>query len=64
MFGLGWPELVLILVIALIFFGPNKLPEIGKSLGKAISAFKNSLRETEEAVTPPASPGTSTEKKV
>lgn len=51
MFGMGWPELLLILVVALIFFGPNKLPEIGRSLGKAISAFKSSIQNNEEDVT-------------
>lgn len=41
MFGrLGVSELILILAIALVIFGPSKLPEIGKSLGKAISEFK------------------------
>lgn len=39
--NLGIPELILILVIALIIFGPSKLPDIGKSLGKSIREFKN-----------------------
>lgn len=42
MFGLGVPELVIILVIALIIFGPKKLPEVGKALGKSIREFKQS----------------------
>ena len=41
MFGLGWQELVIILVIALIIFGPKKLPELGKSLGQAIRGFRD-----------------------
>jgi sec-independent protein translocase protein TatA len=45
MFGLGMPELIVILIICLLIFGAAKLPEIGKSLGKTISEFKKSMRE-------------------
>ncbi len=43
--NLGFPEMLVILVIALIFFGPGKLPEIGKSLGKGIAEFKKASRD-------------------
>src|SRR5690606_73219 len=52
MFGsIGMPELIIIFVIALIIFGPRKLPELGKSLGRSINEFKrasNELRSTLE----------------
>ena len=43
MFGLGIQELLIILVIALVLFGPTKLPQIGSGLGKAIRDFKKGL---------------------
>ena len=49
MFGLGWQELVIILVIALIIFGPKKLPELGKSLGQAIRGFREGSDKATEA---------------
>ena len=45
MFGLGASEILLILVVALILFGPDKLPEMGRGLGKAIAGFKKGLQE-------------------
>ena len=47
MFGLGLPELLIILVIALIIFGAGKLPQIGSGLGKAIRDFKKGIRDEE-----------------
>lgn len=43
MFGIGIPELLLILVIGLIFFGPGKLPEIGTALGKSMREFRQAV---------------------
>ena len=45
MFGLGMPELILILVIALVIFGPSKLPDMGASVGKAIREFRSATKE-------------------
>ena len=47
MFHLGVPELLVILVIALVLFGPGKLPDVGKALGKSIREFKSASKEDE-----------------
>jgi len=53
MFGLGMPELIVIMVIVLIIFGAGKLPEIGGAIGKGIKSFKKSIKEPDETdVTP------------
>ncbi len=48
MFGIGMPELIIILVIILIIFGAGKLPEIGAGVGKAIKNFKGATTDKED----------------
>ena len=43
MFGLGMPELIIVLVIVLVIFGANRLPQLGEGLGKAIKGFKKGI---------------------
>ncbi len=50
MFGIGAPELIVILIIALVVFGPGKLPEIGSALGKGIRDFKKSFDGADEEI--------------
>ncbi|OIO38881.1 MAG: Sec-independent protein translocase TatA [Candidatus Omnitrophica bacterium CG1_02_49_10] len=54
MFGIGMQELIIILIICLLLFGATRLPEIGKSLGKAIKEFKKAGKEIKEDVEGPA----------
>jgi len=48
--SLGTPEIILILLLALLLFGPQKLPELGKSLAKAIKEFKRASAELQETI--------------
>jgi sec-independent protein translocase protein TatA len=58
MFGLGFTELLVILVILLLIFGANRLPEIGSGIGKAIRGFKESVTGKDAIdVTPTNEPG-------
>ena len=49
MFGLGWPEVAIVLVVALLVFGPKKIPEIGGAFGKTLRGFREELGEESEA---------------
>jgi sec-independent protein translocase protein TatA len=60
---LGIPELLIILVIALIFFGPSKLGDLGKGLGDAIRNFKGAMKDGEQAPSQPAQPAQPGDKK-
>ncbi len=51
MFGIGMQELVIILILALIIFGPGKLPDVGKAIGKSIREFKQASKEITEDIT-------------
>lgn len=54
MFGLGMPELIVILVIVILVFGAGRISEIGGAIGKGIKSFKKSINEPDEIdVTPP-----------
>ena len=48
MFGLGWPEVVVIGVVALLVFGPKKIPEMGGALGKTLRGFREEMKNTSE----------------
>jgi sec-independent protein translocase protein TatA len=50
MFGLGFPELILIFVVALLIFGPKKLPDLGKSIGRAMAEFKKAQQDLQDSI--------------
>ena len=51
---IGLPEMLVILAIVLVIFGPRKLPDLGRGLGRAIRGFKDALKEGDEETTTPA----------
>ncbi len=48
MFGLGWPEVAIIVVVAILIFGPKKIPELGSTFGKTLRGFKEGLSQAED----------------
>lgn len=53
MFGIGMPELIIILIIVLIIFGASRLPEIGSGIGKGIKNFKKASQEAQKEIREP-----------
>ena len=64
MFGIGMPELIIILIIILIIFGAGKLPEIGSGLGKGIKNFKKATQQPPEEIASPQENGKPIEESV
>lgn len=51
MFGLGWPEIAIIGLVAIVIFGPKKIPELGSALGKTLRGFKEELNKPSQEST-------------
>lgn len=56
MFGLGYPEILLIALVILLLFGGKKIPELMKGLGKGVKGFKDGINGIEEEINKPAEP--------
>lgn len=50
MFGLGWPEIALILAVAILIFGPKRIPELGNALGKTLRGFREEMQNDDPEV--------------
>ncbi|AFZ58089.1 twin-arginine translocase TatA/TatE family subunit [Anabaena cylindrica FACHB-243] len=48
MFGLGWPEVAIITIVAILIFGPKKIPELGSVLGKSLRGFKEEMKNSDD----------------
>jgi len=51
LFGLGWPEVTIIAIVAILIFGPKKIPELGGALGKTLRAFKEGMAQADDEAT-------------
>lgn len=52
LFGLGWPEVSVIAIVAILIFGPKKIPELGTALGKTLRGFKQEMKTPSEETNP------------
>ncbi len=52
MFGLGWAELGVIAIVAILIFGPKKIPELGSALGKTLKGFKEEMKNPSDETSP------------
>ncbi len=52
LFGLGWPEISVITIVAILIFGPKKIPELGSALGKTLRGFKEELKNPSDDTNP------------
>lgn len=52
MFGLGWPEIAIIAIVAIVIFGPKRIPELGNALGKTLRGFKEELKKPGDEINP------------
>lgn len=50
MFGLGWPEVAIIAIAAVLIFGPKKIPELGSTLGKTLRGFKDEVSKSDSEI--------------
>ncbi len=57
---IGWPQLVIVLVIVLVIFGARRLPEVGRSLGSGMREFKDSITGKDDPAEPTITPGDDT----
>ncbi len=54
MFNIGWGEWLIVFLLVLLFFGPKRLPEVARGLGRTLRGFQHGLREFKDEVTKPA----------
>ncbi len=59
---IGWPQLLIVLVIVLVIFGAKRLPEVGRSLGSGMRGFKESITGKDEPTEPTITPGDDTDR--
>lgn len=59
---IGWPELIILLIVVLIVFGPGKLPDIGNAIGRGVREFRKASNDLEESIRGDAKPTASSDR--